>query len=775
MKNIVTALLCVLFLGSLCMAENNYKSNDSEEISIFGHVVDKTTQEHIPFVTICVKGTNKGTTSDEDGHFVLGNLAQSDIVLQFSLIGYKQFEMPVNLHSGVASELKVELEPDLIKLDELVVTGNRTGINKRKSSSIVQTLNPKTVKSLGTTCVADIMHFQPGVRVEDNCQNCGRKEVRINGLAGNYTQLMIDSRPIVSSVASLYGVEQFPPCIVQRVEVIKGGGSAIYGGSAVAGSINIITQSPEQNTAKISHSVTGIGGSSAFDNSTAFNVSAVSHDKQSGVIVFGQKRSRQAYSYYDDGYTTLPKLDLQLLGTKFCTKFTQRSKLDVSYLYINDFRRGGNMLDLQPEQANVDEETSNSIHLGNLDYNYWFGNCDLNVYSSLTSVARKSYAGGRGSDQEPDTNAMLYHTKTDDFSVTGGASLKCSIDKCLFMPAQLIVGIEYSHNSMEDNALGFNCIEKQKTGIGGIFLQNEWQNDKWTILLGARADKHNLIDNVVFSPRVNVRFTPVEPLIFRVSYSEGYRAPQIFDEDLHVSMSAGERFKTRNADGLKTERSRSLSLSVDFSHDFGFGQFDWLVEAFHTRLSNVFIQQDLDITDENGCQLLMRTNGSGAKVYGLSGEMRVGFSRQISVDCGLAVQRSRYDEPEEWSEEAEPSDKMFRTPDVYGYLTAEFTPVRNLDIDLTCNYNGSMTVAHFAGSGTSHDIAVETPDFWDFSVEARYLFKLPGNLNLDLSAGVKNVLNQYQDDFDRGYDRDTEYLYGPMLPRSWFVGIGIGF
>ena len=289
-------------------------------------------------------------------------------------------------------------------------------------------------------------------------------------------------------------------------------------------------------------------------------------------------------------------------------------------------------------------------------------------------------------------------------------------------------------------------------------------------------DKHNLVDHVIFSPRVNVRFNPSEAVNLRVSYAGGYRAPQAFDEDMHIAIVGGERRRIRLADDLKEERSHSVSLSADLYRNFGSVQTNLLVEGFYTRLDDVFALRDLEDTDDGG-KIQERYNGSGATVAGVNVEGRAVFTRWFELQAGMTWQRSRYAEPEQWSEDPEvpPVRRMFRTPDLYGYFTASFKPLRRLTADVTGTCTGEMLVQHMKGSGVAQDVAVTTPSFCDVNLRVAYDLPLYRDLTLQLYGGVQNLFNAYQRDFDRGMERDSGYVYGPSLPRSWFVGAKISF
>lgn len=177
------------------------------------------------------------------------------------------------------------------------------------------------------------------------------------------------------------------------------------------------------------------------------------------------------------------------------------------------------------------------------------------------------------------------------------------------MPAELTAGLEY--NYLNDVTVGYDHDVTQRVNIYSGYLQNEWRDDRWGFLIGARIDKHSLIHNPIISPRANVRFNPSPDLNFRLSYSTGFRSPQAYDEDFHVAVVGGERVVTILAPGLRQESSQSLSASADWYHTFGNVQTNFLIDAFFTDLSDVFVLRKLDHTDAAGNAVLERYNGSG--------------------------------------------------------------------------------------------------------------------------------------------------------------------
>ncbi|MFS6554203.1 TonB-dependent receptor plug domain-containing protein, partial [Parabacteroides distasonis] len=205
-------------------------------------------------------------------------------------------------------------------------------------------------------------------------QNCGFQQVRINGLEGPYTQILIDSRPIFSALSGVYGLEQIPANMIDRVEIMRGGGSALFGSSAIAGTINIITKEPLRNSAQISHTLTSIYDASAIDNNTTLNASLVTDDHKMGIAIFGQNRSRGGYDHNGDGYTELPELNNQTVGMRSYLKTSAYSKLSFEYHHLQEYRRGGDMLNRPPHEANIAEQVRHSINTGGVKFDLFTPN-----------------------------------------------------------------------------------------------------------------------------------------------------------------------------------------------------------------------------------------------------------------------------------------------------------------------------------------------------------------------------------------------------------------
>lgn len=762
--------------------------NDSEvdsiapntDANVFGHVKDAQTGEHVPFVVIKVKGTTIVTTTDNTGHFFLKNLPEGTFGIEARYLGYSSQTINVTIKKNKSQEVNFTLNPSDTDIDEVVVSANRNETKRSMAPNLVNVIGSKVFDITQSTCLAKGLNFQPGVRTEDDCQNCGFTQVRINGLDGHYSQILVNSRPVFSSLNGVYGLEHIPANMIDRVEVVRGGGSALFGASAIGGTINIITKEPLHNSASFAHNFMSQGGANSFDNVTTGNVSLVTNDNKAGVYAYGQTRTRQGYDYDGDGYTELPELNNQTFGLNSFLRLNPYSKLSLQYHGIHEFRRGGNKLNQAPHEANIAEQVEHNIQGGGLTYDFYSPNekdC-LSAYFSFQTTARKSYYGGigEGTEEDKETAEKAYGT-THNFTYVAGTQYVHSFDKLLFMPSDLTLGGEYNFDGLKDFIIGYDRHFKQNVRIGSFFFQNEWKNKQWSFLVGGRLDKHNLVDHIIFSPRANLRFNPTENVNLRITYAGGFRAPQAFDEDLHVGVVGGERLVTTLAKNLKEERSNSFSVSADLYHRFGNVQTNLLIEGFYTDLNNVFALRKLSQPDAQGNTVQERYNAYGAKVLGLNIEGKATFTRWFSLQAGVTLQQSHYNEAIAWNDEVpeQKFKKMMRTPNIYGYFTASFTPIKRLTASVTGNYTGSMLVGHAAGSGVDEPVAVNTPNFMEVNMKLAYDFPIYKYINLQVNGGIQNITNAYQKDFDKGWNRDSGYIYGPSLPRSYFVGVKVSY
>ena len=745
---------------------HHHRHEKKSDAHIAGHVLDAHTQEHLSFVNVQVEGTALGCLTDESGHFYLKNLPEGELTIVFSMMGYETEKRTVTLRRDTLIEMNVAIAETSFMIDNVVVTANKYETKQREVATIVNVIPPLIIESTTSNTMADVLNFQTGLRVEETCSNCGVPQIRINGLEGQYTQILMDSRPIFSSLASVYGLEQLPAGMVDRIEVIRGGGSALYGANAIAGVVNIITKEPSRNSFNISNT-SAFTQTGTYDINTNMNASVVSENQKAGLFLFGVQRNRQQYDRDNDGYSDIPHLNSTTVGFRSYFKTSDYSKITAEYHHTTEFRRGGYGIDsLQPHESPLTEQLKHNIDAATAKWDMYTADNKhfVSVYTSFQHIARDSYFG-------TNYNPNAYGKSTDIVSVTG-AQYRFSYP-CGIMNADLSAGAEYSYNQLRDQILGYDRNTLQRVHLGGGYVQNEWKNKQWSILVGGRLEQHSLLDKPVFSPRANIRYTPIDPIILRVSYASGYRAPQIYEEDLHVGAVGGEVSLISLDENLKPEYSHSISGSIDMYKRFGKWDLNLTLEGFFTQLNDVFTLVE-NGHDAQGNLLLTRINASGARVAGMNIEAKMGFGHLLTFQAGYTYNHSRYIEPLQWSENPNiaPQRRMFRTPDHYGYFLCNIEPVEHFHIVTNGKVTGNMLVQHFAGY-VPEDEEVTTPTFFEWDIKLCYDIPLYKHYTLEINAGVKNILDQFQSDLDKGMDRDAGFIYGPATPRTYFVGVNL--
>ncbi|CCX66243.1 uncharacterized protein BN458_02183 [Prevotella sp. CAG:1058] len=221
----LTGLLCPL-AGTAHPVE---PSTVKEGNIITGHVIEKGTEENLAYATVLIVENGMGTVTDYDGHFRLKDVPAGKYTLKVQLMGYASQTKTVVVSNEYTVDLHFVMEKEDIMMDEVVVSANRNETNRKAAPVVVNVMNGKLFETVNSTDLARSLSYQSGLRVENNCQNCGFPQVRINGLEGPYSQLLINSRPVMSALSGVYGLEQIPVSMIERVEVVRGGGSALFG------------------------------------------------------------------------------------------------------------------------------------------------------------------------------------------------------------------------------------------------------------------------------------------------------------------------------------------------------------------------------------------------------------------------------------------------------------------------------------------------------------------------------------------------------------------
>ena len=660
-------------------------------------------------------------------------------------------------------------------ISEVVITGTKTFKRKTESAVIVNILDSKTLNNLQVCNLSEGLKFQPGLRVETNCQTCNYTQLRMNGLQGGYSQILINGRPIFSPLMGLYGMEQLPVNMIEKIEVIRGGGSSLYGSSAIGGTVNVITKLPKKSGYEFSSFLQSIDGKSNDFNITG-NATLVSDSHNAGVTFFFNKRNRDFFDANRDNFSELPKLDLTSLGLTSFLKLGQNQKIEFSFSHLEEYRLGGEMADKLAYLRQQSEERTHRIWMASADYQLNFNQDKtiLILYAALQNTKRNHYTGIYP-DSAEEIRAHLENPPYGLSNTTtwqGGMQLNHDLANLFKRRHVITLGSEYISDEVQDEIASYRYKVDQHAKNWGSFVQSDWDlSDKLNILSGVRMDKHNLIDNLVFNPRLALLYKSNSSTQFRLSYGTGFRAPQAFDTDLHIAFAGGGVSRVRLDPNLKEERSQSISASVNYDKVWNKVIAGFTLESFYTKLQNAFILENLG-QDSFG-ELFEKRNGQSATVKGFTLELRANYNRKIQVETGGTLQNSEFENPVEYIQGVEPRRLFLRTPNSYGFANISFTPDKIWSFNLNYVYTGSLEIAHFGGAiNFTRDQMVETKSFSEFNCKVSYTLCLSKfKHDIELFAGMKNLLNDYQNDFDLGKNRDSNYIYGSSMPRSFFIGI----
>lgn len=740
--------------------------------------VVKSSNTPMEFVTVQITGTSLGVITNSTGSFFIQNIPFGSYKLTASAMGFESVTKSFSINAQHPKEsIQFELKESQFMLDKFVVTGTKTFKRQTESAVIVNVMDSKTLENVQACNLSEGLKFQPGLRIETDCQTCNYTQLRMNGLAGGYSQILINGRPIFSPLTGLYGLEQIPANMIERIEVVRGGGSALYGSSAIGGTVNVITKIPTESNFDIGYTHQNINGG-AQDNIFSGNGTVLNHKKNAGASFFINNRSRESYDHNGDNFSELPELKNNSFGTNFFIQPTTNQKLEGSLSNLTEYRYGGEMVDKPAYLTQQSEERTHRVWIGSLDYQLNFNNDSSSfiAYAAGQNTSRDHYTGILPDDSLGFQNHLInppYGYSTNS-TWQGGFQINHKVRSFTGLSNVLTFGGEYVSDDVLDKIEAYNYIVDQKTENIGGFFQSDWElTQSLNLLTGIRADKHNLVDHVIFSPRVSLLYKLKTATQFRLTWGTGFRAPQAFDTDLHIAFAGGGVSRVSLASDLKEERSQSISGSVNY--DLSKEKFvaGFTLEGFYTYLKDAFFLQPLG-TDEFG-QRFEKQNGNGATVQGITLELRGNYNRKVQLEAGLTLQESFFDDPVEHAVNLPARKDFLRTPNVYGYGTFSYNPNNKFNAALNLVYTGSMDVVHFAGAPEiTETVYSTTSSFTEIGFKAGYTFGLK-NLDpgLELFAGVKNVFNAYQNDFDTGKNRDSNYIYGPGLPRTIFAGLRI--
>ncbi|MFW6128709.1 MAG: TonB-dependent receptor [Candidatus Aminicenantaceae bacterium] len=758
LKCIITILLLPLVFFSLIYAQqyrHRERQGTGNVVSLEG-VVKNIQESPVPDALVIIPELEISVRTNQSGRFKITNIQPGMIHIEVYKEGYVNYISDRFYLKNDKRDFYIILSNKLT--EEVVVTATRT---KRLYAEVpvkTEVITHKDIKSKQAQNLAESLSLTTGIRVENKCQNCNFTQVRLNGMEGKYSQVLINNSPIFSSMIGVYGLEQIPSEMLDRIEIVKGGGSALYGGNAVAGVINIITKEPQTNETYIKMHHESISGD-PFSN-IGFRSNLVSESGNTKAFLFANYKNREPVELNGDQFSELGSLDNTSFGLNFYNDFPGiKGKLKLGFFRILEERRGGDLFKKPPHEANIAEWAKSDLIDFSLDWDHYLGeNMYYNISFSFMDAERETYYG---SNQDPNAygstqNPILFLNSQANYQA--GSHL-------------LTLGAQFKGENLNDEALGYNRQIEEEYDELGLFFQDDFKLSKtFSILAGLRLSQHSLLDHWVFNPRMSVLVNLSEELGWRTTFSTGYRAPQIFDEDLHITQVGGEGMIIENAEDLKEESSYSLTTGIDYGKQYGQNLFQFSLEGFYTLLSDTFVLSKQEYDPRENALVFERINGSDSKTYGVSWDFSYKWRETFSFTLGWTLQKSRLQEPEPDFN----TRHFFRTPGSYGYAKLNYANQNIICFEISAEYTGKMKVPHFAGY-ISEDTLETTDPFLVLDLKLHRPFYLTSNYKMIIFVGVYNLLDSYQKDLDRGINRDSGYVYGPAKPRSIYVGFEFSF
>jgi len=795
MKELV--LFLMFFLPLLTMAESFGR--------IEGKVIDKKTGKPIPYANVLVKGTTLGSVTDLEGRYLVTNVSEGNYQIVATIIGYQAIIKKVEIPKDETVNLDFELVESAIEVEGIVITGTRTPYYIKDAPIRTEVISSQLIENKSAPNLYEALEGMPGIRVEQQCQYCNFSMVRLQGLGPDHTQVLIDGQPIYSGLASVYGLQQLSTADINRIEVVKGAGSALYGSSAVAGAINIITGKPSiipKLQVKLQN-----GSYNTYD----YSIYGSAKKGRIGVVLTAQNHGGDAIDVSGNGNTTEEVRNPDDISDRVnMIDFNAGFKLLIDTIFGNDdislsgrvrneIRRGGTIKDntyLNP----FTEGTENIItdrYETEVEYKkrFIYGN-ELNISFAYTlhnrNATNDAFLGdymATHNDTLPSIEEMRPYIAKENIY-----AFNLNYLQSILSSNRVLLGLQYSHNNLTESGkyvvvdegdslygIPYTSTSKKRADEVGAYIQDELNiNDMFVAVGGIRYDWHKSEDNfrgsgkvaplgvepVVYNttslnPRFGIMYKLFSSLSLRASVGTGFRVPFGFSEDLHLCSGSPRVWK---GDSLEPEKSISYNFSVDYS----IGNKVFLSgNIYRTNLGNKIGFMEAGIRARSLGYTYEWKNIGKAYVQGVEGTVEVYLFKELSLSGNFTFNDGQFEEErEDWigTPYQNISKYISRFPRSTGSAIIEFMP-QSWVIVLEANYTGKMYIDYFEDEESPTKIK-ETEPFWKINTKISKKF----TDKFELYLGVKNLTDYIQP--ERHMD-DAAFLYAPVYGRILYGGINI--
>jgi len=653
-------------------------------------------------------------------------------------------------------------------LNEVVISGTLKEVTKLESPVPVEVYTSKFFKANPTPSIFEALQNINGVRPQLNCNICNTGDIHINGLEGPYTMILIDGMPIVSGLSTVYGLSGIPQALIDRVEIVKGPASTLYGSEAVGGLINIITKKTF-NAPLLSADIFATSwGEVNTDLSAKINAGKGAQS----LLGLNYFNYQSPIDNNKDGFTDVTLQNRISVFNKWSFERKDNRLFSLAARYVYEDRWGGEM-NWAKKYRGGDEVYGESIYTKRWEL---FGNYQLPFKEKLVFSFSTN-----GHNQNSFYGDIPY--MADQYIGFGQLTWNKELGD-----HDIVSGLAYRYTYYDDNTpatADFDNPDQNKathTKLPGAFIQDEITLDTNNkVLLGLRYD-YNSIHGSILTPRVNYKWNSVDKNnIVRLSFGNGYRVANVFTED-HAALTGAREVVFRNE--LKPETSWNGNVNFVKKIFVGSSFIGLDATAFYTYFNNKIIA-DYD-ADPN--KIIYDNLEGHAVSKGISLNIDIAFTNGLKILFGGTAM-------DVYSKEAGIKTSQLFTEKFTGVWNVGYT-IKNLGltIDYTGNLYGPMRLPLLS----EHDPRKEYSPWWSIqNIQLTKTFKK----GFEIYGGVKNLLNwtpnkgnpfiiaRSNDPFDRnvqfdangqaivtpdnpyGLTFDPSYVYGPNQGIRGFLGI----
>jgi len=746
-----------LFLIILILSTKNLYSQN-----ISGKVISDIPS--IQEISVRLVNTNFKTQTDSLGFYKLENIPSGSYKIAVTSTGFKTINQKITILENENLNLDFELKEDHNELNEVVVSGTLKPVKRLESAVPVEVYSPVFFKKNPTPSIYDALQNINGVRPQLNCGVCNTGDIHINGLEGPYTLVMIDGMPIVSSLSTVYGLSGIPNSLVERIEIVKGPASSLYGSEAVGGLINIITKNPTNAPTFSADYFTTSYFESNLDLATKFNVGK----KAISLIGINYFNYDQVVDKDKDNFTDVTLSERISVFNKWSFKRNHNRLFTIAARGMYEDRWGGDVR-WEKKYRGGDKIYGESIYTKRAEL---IGSYQLPFEEKLML----SFSGNvHYQDSRYGTTSYIANQKIGFLQLTWDKKIGLN---------DLLAGIASRYTYYDDNTPATK--EAEKTWLPGIFVQDEIMiSPKSQVLLGMRYD-YNSIHGSILTPRFAYRFKANENTIFRLNAGTGFRVVNLFTED-HAALTGSRDVVIAN--NLNPEQSVNVNLNYIQKINFGNGTFMGIeTTAFYTRFSNKIIS-DYE-TDPN--KIIYDNIDGYAISQGISTNIDLNFPSGLKFIVGATVLDNK-------NVENGISQRPFLTENFTGTWSVSYKiQPWNLSMDYTGNVYSPMNLPLLSETDP------RSPKSPWYSIQ-NIQFTYSGWKDFEVYGGIKNLLNftpkqnnpflisRTNDPFDKnvqydsagkvlvtpenpyGLSFDTTYVYGQNQTIRGFFGLRYTF